>query len=45
MFVVCGVERKNRIIYMVLSVGLDLRIGKFEPWLDQKGVNVQSFYK
>jgi len=27
MFVVCGVDKKNRIIYMVLSVGLDLRIG------------------
>ena len=36
MFVVHMVDKKNWIIDMVWSVGLELIGGEFEPWLEQK---------
>jgi len=42
--VVCMVDKKDLVVYMVWSVGLELRGGEFKPWLKQKRVEVLAFF-
>jgi len=44
MFMCALYDKINMIVYMVWSVVLELRGGKFEPWLEKTDINIDFLF-